>query len=354
MSYHSVGALNVCWRVQMMALLLTALTLQHAFACEAWCRDNPCEELTGDPTKECSNCVYPMLCRPGQQGFVRSRDSSPAQRPRPRRSVVRVSGCPVIEVPSSSAGVAAMARSLHDGGRPTLLRGLVGADVLRAAAAASRSEDTGSTPESRNNPAHAMCSKRWGDHERWADGVPAASLGASFVAACAWAKARLYGDTPLWRALWGYGGRSAPEGQAVVSRNRAVGFHQHGPTLNALLSGGSRHWFLFDLAESLGGHGRGWEVLPLLRRLALDEAREPSADDWLPSALSEFGEVDASAAYECTQEVGDVMFVPNGVHHAIVERGTEESRAVFFIAENTVWEHGKIERNDEFLNCDSG
>ena len=302
---------------------------------------------------------------------------------------VEAEGCPVLDaggLADSEEAVAALARSLHAGGRPVLLRGLVPGNLL--ARGASKNPRHGASKYPRHdggeanwrmrpvqNPPHALCSARWTGARP--DAVPAADLsaafrrrgvrGAAFVEACAWARTRLYGASALWRALWrhdarrydaarydgdwdedgGPGGPSAapPPGQAVLSRNRAIEFHSHGPTLNALL-GGSRRWFLFDLGSGRRPNqeqhrDRFLGMLPLLRRLARNATRAPRSEDWLPRALpARFGgPARARAAFECAQAPGEVLFVPRGVHHAIVERpGTESSSALFFIEQSTVWE----------------
>ena len=49
-----------------------------AFAlCEPWC-ENPCTDLNGAVANECSSCVSPFACRPGQPGFDTSRKNSQA------------------------------------------------------------------------------------------------------------------------------------------------------------------------------------------------------------------------------------------------------------------------------------
>lgn len=321
------------------ALVLVALTVQPCFCCEPWCKTEECESLKTSDKDAVFEALYKRRLNCGDciDEHLRCRAWNRFTSILSRRSKLLVAGCPVVEVPSSDKAIAAMARSLQDSRQPTILRGgfVDLAGMLRASPPPAHSSETRSLHEWMHNPPHAMCSERdWGDNKQRSDFVPAESLDDSFVQACEWAESRLYGDSPLWRALWSYDGRSAPTGQAVISRNRAVGFHAHGPTLNALFSG-RRRWFMFDLPKR--GGTDGWKALPLLRRLVLNESRTPLRWDWLPFALEKFLAVGASAAFECNQEAGDVMFVPNQLHHAILERGTEESRAVFFIEGKTKW-----------------
>ena len=57
----------------------------------------------------------------------------------------------------------------------------------------------------------------------------ASALGDSFVEACDWAQTSLYGNTPLWRALWNNSGRASRRrraGTLVVYQAEASGRHQ--------------------------------------------------------------------------------------------------------------------------------
>lgn len=328
-----------------LAALALAVQVASAQLCSAWCT-NPCEEITGDTVAECGGCTDPsMRCRPGmaaageqepsKDGLLELLDSVDDQTSS-RVPVADVQGCDVVHVPSSPEELVEMARSLNTRGVPTILRGIVSDDVMQTSkGGAADGEVFGNGLD---NPAHAMCTER-SSVER-SDMVPAGTLGPSFVEACAWAETSVYGASPLWQEIWNH---APPTGHVVISRNRAVGFHQHGPTFNALLSG-TRQWFMFDLRDTRGNIGRdGWDhSLPRLRLIALNETREPSAEDWLPFALANSAALNASVAYECLQEAGDVMFVPNSLFHAIITRGYDVSRATFFIEGKTVWDHDEI------------
>ncbi|KAL1520158.1 hypothetical protein AB1Y20_023628 [Prymnesium parvum] len=57
-------------------VLLLLSTASAAGLCEPWC-SNSCMELNGDTQLECSACLEPHLCRPGQPGYGRAAGSAP-------------------------------------------------------------------------------------------------------------------------------------------------------------------------------------------------------------------------------------------------------------------------------------
>ena len=229
---------------------------------------------------------------------------------------------------------ATLASILHARQQPAILHGLVNSQVRRLAA---QTEFIYPSYSPIANPHHVFCGRRFARDR--ADAIHWDKSVALDQAICEWANSTLY-DVPLWHALWASIGQAVPRGHAVVSGNRAVGFHSHGPTLNALLTG-RRKWFLFD--GSIDGedgaafdHQGGWQALPLLHALARNRSRPRTATDWLRFAYPRAAAVrGVRATFECTQTAGTVLFVPNQFSHAILSLG--KSRAVFFIADQTVW-----------------
>lgn len=104
---------------------------------------------------------------------------------------------------------------------------------------------------------------------------------------------------------------------SVGGPSSGLAFHAHGPALNVLLSGRKR-WFLsYDRTaegipydELLDSHGYG--------PMGLD-----SMSGWLSSYL-QVGENEPHwrrHAWDCTQEAGDVIILPGGLAHGVVNLG---------------------------------
>ena len=125
-----------------------------------------------------------------------------------------------------------LVQTLHKARSPSLIRGIVHAaaveEALRSMQLGRRALGTGLEV-----PQHSLCTTALPFLGRGAE--LASKVGASFVALCEWAHEHLY-NLPLWHHMWSRAGSGTPPGQAVVSRNDYVGFHSHGPTLNALLA----------------------------------------------------------------------------------------------------------------------
>ena len=307
------------------SLVLCATSEQDSIMpCEPWCSE-PCGQLNGDIAGECSDCSDKYSCRPGARDF-----------PMPVQTAWNIADgsrdCAVVN--ASDLTPSSLARALNARHLPTLIRGLVNHAVQQQAMRTLEWEWHGR----RLMPNHALCSQQLAYLGK--NAILADELDESFVSVCAWAKTSLYG-LPLWSYLWSPTGRESPPGQAVLSSNQDVGFHAHGPTLNALLIG-RRHWFMFEPWSNVDGyltfHGGGWQALGLLRALSLNHSRTNLADDWLRFAYPGQGANTVHRAYECIQEAGDVMFVPDGFHHALISQG--EMRALFFIEDRTVWTAG--------------